>query len=230
MRFNTKISCKDLSNYTIYFLILGGREVVLYGERKVFLTNPKDENFTAWGLNENVSFNNIDFIYYNLPIFKENGKILDAIIWWDLLAKDEKENLKNIYASNLVESEGTFSDISIKYIYRELLLDQFKKGIIQLPEYEKYLNWWKVLPRKSIDKILYENLKAKHYFNYDFEDVKFLYSLSFPELDNNTMSILLWWYELDNHKKINLIHKYINPHFHITAPNIDQIKMLYEKE
>lgn len=229
MRFDAKISCRDLSNYTIYFLIITGCEAELRGGEKEHLSNPEDENFTARAGHKNIRFEDINYFYFNLPLLEKNGKIYDSLNWWGLLTKTEQGNLKSIYAPGLTKKGDEFSNIIIKYIYRQLLLDQFNKEIIQIPEYEKYLNWWKLLPWKTREKILFENLKPKHHYTYTLDDVVFLYNLPFPELDHKkAMSILLWWFNLDDNKKINLIHKHIEAYFHITAPSIDQIQMLFD--
>ena len=63
-----KITSRDLTDYTIYFLILQRLNCVLYDGRNVKLTNPEEENFTAKFGHERVEFNRIDYFE-----FEKNG-------------------------------------------------------------------------------------------------------------------------------------------------------------
>ncbi|MEI7594594.1 MAG: hypothetical protein WCK02_02520 [Bacteroidota bacterium] len=227
MRLNAKITNKSSDYYTIYFIISGGRDVELYSGEKLFLTRPEDETYTAWGNYRNISFDEIKFFYYNLPILDINDKLYEPIIWWELLTKTERRNLTGNYSPYLLKNNEPVPENIISLVYREFIFDQFLNNIILLAEYEIYLNWWKLLPWRTHEKIFYENLKGVHHYNYTFDDIKTLFELNL--FSKEDLKILNWWFNFSENKKWELSSKCSNPHFNVKALNLEEIKILYSK-
>jgi hypothetical protein len=221
-----KITTDNLSNYTIYFLILQDLNCVLYDGRKLKLSNPEDYDFTAKFGHERIDFKQINYIEYELSIIDENNELLDSDRWWEMLTDRQKRNLREFYCPAVI-SEETSS--LVKTIYRQLIIDQYSKGVVKIPSLEKYLDWWILLPWGN-QEIFLKKLPKIHLFNYSFDNIITLYDTLIKDFNEELIKVLQWWRKLSPSEQKNIIIKYDEFKMHFSSVTIDKIKKYFLDE